>query len=104
MLTFLFCQTITILILLFLFMITKVRLLAALNLAKVAHDETVAVQALLDAANVALTEANSKNTSLEVSLAAVTAERDAFKSANDVLTDPEVTALVDELVPVEPVV
>lgn len=100
MLTFLFCQTITILILLFLFMITKVRLLAALNLAKVAHDETVAVQALLDAATTALAEASAKNTSLEVSLAAVTAERDEFKSAHEVLTDAEVVALVDELSPV----
>lgn len=80
-------------------MITKVRLLAALNLAKVAHDETVAVQALLDAATTALAEANSKNTSLEVSLAAVTSDRDSFAPAHAILSDPDVVSLVNELAP-----
>lgn len=102
-------------------MITKARLLAALNVAKhaqadvdAAHAETAAakaetatVQALLDIANADLADEQAKNTSLQVSLAAVSDERDSFKADHETLADPEVNAIVDELapeIPAEPVV
>ena len=85
-------------------MITKIQLVAALNVAKNAQTQIDAAVAAKAAAETALSEANAKNTSLEVSLAAVTSERDGFKANSDIITDPDVVALVDSIVPPEPVV
>ena len=82
-------------------MITKIQLVAALNVAKNAQTQ---IDAAVAAAETALFEANAHNTSLEVSLAAVTSERDGFKANSDIITDPDVVALVDSIVPPEPVV
>lgn len=83
-------------------MITKAQLVAALNVAKNAAAEISAAVAAKVAAETALAESVAQNTALEVSLAAVSAERDEFKPAHEVLTDSEVVALVNELAPVVP--
>ena len=65
--------------------LTKERLVAALNVAKNA-------QAEIDAAKAGEAAAVAE-------LATVTAQRDEYKVGNDIVNDPEVVALVDEIVP-----
>lgn len=80
-------------------MITKSRLLQALQAAKTAANAVLLAQQELAEAQESLTEAQSNNVVLVAALDESRTQVAQFQPAFEILNDPEVIALVDEIVP-----
>lgn len=80
-------------------MITKSRLLQALQAAKTAANTILLAQQELAEAQESLTEAQSNNVVLVAALDESRAQVVQFQPAFEILNDPQIVALVDEIVP-----